>query len=54
MRCYSTANQPQSLLQIADPIEKFRGRKSEDADSGFIGLQMHTITVAFANIRIQK
>lgn len=39
----------------ADPIEKFRGRKkSEDADSGFIGLQVHTGTVAFANIRIRK
>lgn len=37
----------------ADPNEKFRGRKkSEDADSGFIGLQVHTGTVAFANIRI--
>jgi hypothetical protein len=36
-----------------DPNEKFRGRtKSEDADSGFIGLQVHTGTVAFANIRI--
>jgi len=39
----------------ADRIEKFRGRKkSEDADSGFIGLQVHTGTVAFANIRIRK
>jgi hypothetical protein len=38
----------------ADPNEKFRGRKkSEDPDSGFIGLQVHTGTVAFANIRIQ-
>lgn len=37
-----------------DPSEKFRGRKkSEDADSGFIGLQVHTGTVAFANIRIK-
>lgn len=37
-----------------DPNEKFRGRKkSEDADSGFIGLQVHTGTVAFANIRIK-
>lgn len=37
-----------------DPNEKFRGRKhSEDPDSGFIGLQVHTGTVAFANIRIQ-
>lgn len=38
----------------ADPNEKFRGRKkSEDTDSGFIGLQTHTGTVAFANIRIK-
>src|SRR5262249_22738815 len=38
----------------ADPNEKFRGRKkSEDADSGFIGLQTHTGTVAFANIQIR-
>ena len=37
----------------SDPTEKFRGRKqSEDADSGFIGLQVHTGTVAFANIRV--
>lgn len=37
----------------SDPNEKFRGRKkSEDPDSGFIGLQVHTGTVAFANIRI--
>jgi hypothetical protein len=37
-----------------DLNEKFRGRKkSEDADSGFIGLQVHTGTVAFANIRIK-
>lgn len=37
-----------------DPNEKFRGRKkSEDADSGFFGLQVHTGTVAFANIRIK-
>lgn len=36
-----------------DPNEKFRGRKSsEDPDSGFIGLQVHTGNVAFANIRI--
>jgi hypothetical protein len=42
-----TANQ-------ADPNEKFRGRKkSEDPDSGFIGVQVHTGTVAFANIRIK-
>jgi choline dehydrogenase-like flavoprotein len=35
------------------PNEKFRGRKkSEDPDSGFIGLQVHTGNVAFANIRI--
>jgi choline dehydrogenase-like flavoprotein len=39
----------------ADPNEKWRGRKkSEDPDSGFIGLQLHTGNVAFANIRIQK
>ena len=38
----------------ADPTEKFRGRKkSEDPDSGFIGLQVHTGTVAFANIRTE-
>jgi hypothetical protein len=41
----------------ADPTqsaEKFRGRKqSEDPDSGFIGLQVHTGTVAFANVRIR-
>ena len=38
----------------ADPNETFRGRKkSEDPDSGFIGLQVHTGTVAFANIRIE-
>jgi hypothetical protein len=38
----------------ADPNEKFRGRKkSEDPNSGFIGLQVHTGTVAFANIRIE-
>jgi choline dehydrogenase-like flavoprotein len=38
----------------ADPNEKFRGRKkSEDADSGFIGLQIHTGTVLFANVRIK-
>jgi hypothetical protein len=37
----------------AEPNEKFRGRtKSEDPDSGFIGLQVHTGSVAFANIRI--
>jgi hypothetical protein len=37
----------------SDPAEKFRGRKqSEDPDSGFIGLQVHTGTVAFANIRV--
>lgn len=38
----------------ADPNEQFRGRKkSEDPDSGFIGVQVHTGTVAFANIRIR-
>lgn len=37
----------------ADPNEKFRGRsKSEDPDSGFIGLQVHTGAVAFGNVRI--
>ena len=37
-----------------DPNEHFRGRKkSEDPDSGFIGLQVHTGNVAFANIRIK-
>lgn len=37
-----------------DPAEKFRGRtKTEDPDSGFIGLQVHTGNVAFANIRIK-
>ncbi len=40
----------------ADPTdanEQFRGRKkSEDPDSGFIGIQVHTGKVAFANIRI--
>jgi hypothetical protein len=37
----------------SDPNEKFRGRKqSEDPDSGFIGLQVHTGNVAFANIRV--
>jgi hypothetical protein len=38
----------------ADPNEKFRGRKkSEDSDSGFIGLQIHTGTVLFANVRVK-
>jgi hypothetical protein len=38
----------------ADPNERFRGRmRSEDPDSGFIGLQVHTGSVAFANIRIR-
>jgi choline dehydrogenase-like flavoprotein len=37
----------------ADPAEKFRGRKkTEDPDSGFIGVQVHTGAVAFANIRV--
>ena len=37
-----------------DPNERFRGRKkNEDPDSGFIGLQVHTGSVAFANIRIK-
>ncbi len=35
--------------------EQFRGREvSEDPDSGFIGLQVHTGTVAFANIQISS
>ena len=39
----------------ADPAERFRGRKqSEDPASGFIGLQAHTGTVAFANIRVRS
>ena len=39
----------------ADPNERFRGRKkSEDPDSGFIGLQTHTGAVAFANIRVRR
>ena len=39
----------------ADPNERFRGRKkSEDPDSGFIGIQVHTGNVAFANIRIKS
>lgn len=38
-----------------DPNEKFKGRKkNEDPDSGFIGIQVHTGTVAFANIRIKN
>jgi len=37
-----------------DANERFRGRKkSEDPDSGFIGIQVHTGNVAFANIRIK-
>jgi choline dehydrogenase-like flavoprotein len=37
-----------------DPAERFRGRKhSEDPDSGYIGIQVHTGNVAFANIRIR-
>ncbi|APO52207.1 DUF1080 domain-containing protein [Bradyrhizobium diazoefficiens] len=39
----------------ADPNERFRGRMtSEDPDSGFIGLQVHTGSVAFANVRIRS
>jgi choline dehydrogenase-like flavoprotein len=42
---------------VADPTapgEQFRGRtKTEDPDSGFIGLQVHTGNVAFANLRIK-
>jgi choline dehydrogenase-like flavoprotein len=48
--------QPSTVFtaNAADPNEKFRGRKkSEDPDSGFIGVQVHTGTVAFANIRIK-
>jgi choline dehydrogenase-like flavoprotein len=49
-------NEPATAF-VADPAdanEKFRGRKkSEDPDSGFIGLQVHTGKVAFANIRIE-
>ena len=37
-----------------DPIERFRGRKhSEDSVSGYIGIQVHTGNVAFANIRVR-
>lgn len=37
-----------------DPSERFRGRmRREDPDSGFIGLQVHTGSVAFANVRIR-
>lgn len=37
-----------------DPNERFRGRmRSEDPASGFIGLQVHTGSVAFANVRIR-
>ena len=49
-------NEPATAFMAdpADPNEKFRGRKkSEDSDSGFIGLQVHTGKVAFANIRIE-
>lgn len=36
------------------PGEAYRGRKkSEDASSGFIGLQAHTGNVAFANVRVK-
>jgi hypothetical protein len=42
------------IADPADPGEIFRGRKkSEDPDSGFIGIQVHTGNVAFANIRIK-
>jgi hypothetical protein len=45
---------PADLPDPGDPNEHFRGRKkSEDPDSGFIGLQVHTGNVAFANIRIK-
>lgn len=49
-------NQPATKFtaDMADPNEQFRGRKkSEDPDSGFIGIQVHTGNVAFANIRIK-
>jgi len=37
----------------AAPNEIFRGRsRSEDPDSGFVGLQVHTGRIAFANVRI--
>lgn len=37
----------------AAPNEQFRGRKqSEDPDSGFIGLQVHTGNIGYANIRV--
>src|SRR6266540_2800487 len=57
-RTYSVKlnGQPATLFTAdpADPNEKFRGRKkSEDPDSGFIGLQVHTGRVAFANIRVE-
>jgi hypothetical protein len=42
------------MADPGDPNERFRGRmRSEDPDSGFIGLQVHTGSVAFANIRIR-
>jgi hypothetical protein len=38
----------------ADPGENTRGLpKREDADSGFLGIQVHTGSLAFANIRIK-
>ena len=57
-RTYSVKlNGEPATVFTADPAdlnEKFRGRKkSEDPDSGFIGLQVHTGTVAFANSRIK-
>jgi 3-keto-disaccharide hydrolase/GMC oxidoreductase len=37
----------------ADPNERFRGRTvAEDPASGFVGLQVHTGTVVFANVRV--
>jgi hypothetical protein len=54
-RTYSVKlnGQPATVF-TADPNEQFRGRgKSEEPDSGFIGLQVHTGMVAFANIRVE-
>lgn len=50
-------NGQQATAFTADPAahgEAFRGRKkSEDENSGFIGLQAHTGNVAFTNVRIK-
>ena len=49
-----TLNQRPATTFTADASEAFRGRThSEDPDSGFIGLQVHTGNVAFANIRVR-